>query len=142
MWRVAVKFTASGSVSLSCRQVGDQVRVAVADTGIGIAPDDQERIFQKFQQVGEVLSGKPKGTGPGLAICREIVERHAGRLWVESEPGRGSTSTCSVPVLRQAELSTAASRPQAARRGRPSRAAPTGYPRWSLMAARDVLPQC
>ena len=59
------------------------------DTGLGIAPPDQPKVFERFKQVGDTLTDKPKGTGLGLPICREIVEHHGGRIWVESALGRG-----------------------------------------------------
>jgi signal transduction histidine kinase len=99
----AVKFTRSGSVTLGARTVGDAIHVSVSDTGIGIAAADQERIFEKFQQVGEVMTDKPRGTGLGLSICREIVDHLGGRIWVESEKGRGSTFTISIAVEPRAE---------------------------------------
>src|SRR5206468_1681688 len=67
------------------------VRVDVIDNGVGISREHQQVIFEKFRQVGDTLTQKPAGTGLGLAICRQIVSRLGGRLWVESEPGRGST---------------------------------------------------
>lgn len=94
----AVKFTRQGSITLRAGRMGDEIHVAVVDTGIGIAVADQERIFEKFRQVGEVMTDKPKGTGLGLSICREIMEHHDGRIWVESEKGRGSTFTISLPL--------------------------------------------
>jgi signal transduction histidine kinase len=94
----AMKFTSEGSIGLRARVVGDALRISVSDTGVGIAPQDQERVFEKFQQVGDTLTGKPKGTGLGLTICREIVEHHGGQLTLESEPGEGSTFTIVLPV--------------------------------------------
>jgi len=70
----------------------------VIDTGLGISLADQPKVFEKFKQVGDTLTDKPKGTGLGLPICREIVEHHGGHIWVESEPGRGSTFSFVVPV--------------------------------------------
>jgi CheY-like chemotaxis protein len=70
----------------------------VTDSGIGIAPADQSKVFEKFKQVGDTLTDKPKGTGLGLPICKEIVEYHGGRIWVESEPGKGSTFSFTLPV--------------------------------------------
>jgi signal transduction histidine kinase len=99
----AIKFTSDGSIRLAARRVGDEVHIAVTDTGIGIAPQDHERIFEKFQQVGEVLTDKPKGTGLGLSICREIVEYHQGRVWVDSRVGAGSTFGFSLKIEFGAE---------------------------------------
>ena len=88
------------------RICNDEIYIAVTDTGIGIDVIDQERIFEKFQQVGDTLTDKPRGTGLGLAICRDIVEHHQGRLWVHSRPGVGSTFTVALPL--QIELAAAA----------------------------------
>jgi signal transduction histidine kinase len=77
------------------------VTVRVSDQGIGIAPQDQERLFEKFTQVGDTMTGKPRGTGLGLAISKEIVEHHNGRIWVESQPGQGSTFFFTLPVVEE-----------------------------------------
>jgi signal transduction histidine kinase len=104
----AMKFTRpGGTIVLRGALVDGEVRVAVEDTGIGVAPEDQERIFEKFQQVGDTLTDKPRGTGLGLPICRDIVEHHQGRMWVESTPGLGSTFTVSLPPESE-ELARAA----------------------------------
>jgi signal transduction histidine kinase len=97
----AVKFTASGSVTVSAAAAvvrGGDIVVSVADTGTGIPPEDRERVFEAFAQAGDTLSDAPRGTGLGLAICREIVDHHGGRLWLDSEVGVGSTFSFSVPV--------------------------------------------
>ncbi|HUX86106.1 MAG TPA: HAMP domain-containing sensor histidine kinase [Chloroflexota bacterium] len=94
----ALKFTRSGTIRLAACCSGSEVVVSVTDTGIGISPKDHERIFEKFQQVGAVLTDKPRGAGLGLSICREIVEFHHGRIWVESEPGAGSKFSFTIPV--------------------------------------------
>jgi DNA-binding response OmpR family regulator/anti-sigma regulatory factor (Ser/Thr protein kinase) len=94
----AVKFTATGSVTCRARLQDDGIAVSVIDTGMGIAAADQPKVFEKFKQVGDTLTDKPKGTGLGLPICREIVEHHGGHIWVESEPGKGSTFSFVVPV--------------------------------------------
>ncbi len=73
--------------------------VKVEDTGCGIKPEDQKRIFEKFGQVGNVLTDKPKGTGLGLTICGTIIVHHGGALWVESEEGKGSRFSFSLPVV-------------------------------------------
>ncbi len=94
----AVKFTDKGSVTCRARRDGDEVVISVTDTGLGIAVEDQPRVFEQFSQVGDTLTGKPFGTGLGLPICRQIVERHGGRLWVESALGSGSTFSFTLPI--------------------------------------------
>jgi signal transduction histidine kinase len=94
----AVKFTPSGSVTISARRAGDEIVVAVADTGIGIAPEDHDRVWEQFGQAGDTLTDKPRGTGLGLPISREIVEHHGGRMWLESAHGAGSTFSFTLPV--------------------------------------------
>ncbi|MFP5259635.1 MAG: ATP-binding protein, partial [Acidobacteriota bacterium] len=95
----AVKFTENGSVTLEAALLAGDVRVTVRDTGAGIAAGDLERIFEKFKQAGDTLTEKPKGTGLGLPICRQIVERHGGRIWAESKPGEGSAFIFILPAL-------------------------------------------
>ena len=85
----AVKFTDAGSITCSARREDGEMVVSVADSGIGIAPADQPKVFEKFKQVGDTLTDKPKGTGLGLPICKEIVEYHGGHIWVESDAGPG-----------------------------------------------------
>lgn len=92
----AVKFTQEGSVTCRVRMQGQEIIVSVIDTGCGIKPEDQPLVFEKFKQVGDTLTDKPTGTGLGLPICKEIVEHHGGRLWVESEVGKGSTFSFSL----------------------------------------------
>ncbi len=94
----AVKFTESGSVTCRADRRGNDLVVSVIDTGLGIAADDQPKVFERFKQVGDTLTDKPKGTGLGLPICREIVEHHGGRIWVDSVPGKGSTFSFTLPV--------------------------------------------
>jgi signal transduction histidine kinase len=94
----AMKFTRrGGTIVLRGERTDGEIRISVTDTGIGVASTDQERIFEKFQQVGDTLTDKPRGTGLGLAICRDIVEHHQGRLWVDSTPGMGSTFSVALP---------------------------------------------
>ena len=95
----ALKFTRAGTIKLSAWRHGDEILISVTDTGVGISPKDHERIFEKFQQVGAMLTDKPRGAGLGLSICREIVEHHQGRIWVDSKPGGGSTFTFSLQVV-------------------------------------------
>ena len=93
----AVKFTPDGgSIVLRAWRDAEEVDVTVTDTGIGIAPADQERIFDSFQQ-GERSASSSEGTGLGLTLSRRIVELHGGRLWLTSTPGEGSTFGISVP---------------------------------------------
>lgn len=80
----------------------DMVKVSVTDTGIGIPPEEHHKIFEKFYQVGNTLEGKPMGTGLGLPICKEIVEHFGGKIWVESEPGKGATFSFTLPIARGA----------------------------------------
>ena len=94
----AVKFTESGEITCRASSETCQIRVEVQDTGIGIAPEDLPKVFEKFKQVGETLTDKPKGTGLGLPICKQILEHHGGRIWVESELGQGSRFTFTLPV--------------------------------------------
>ena len=95
----AVKFTPSGGrVDVSTAKENGEVRIAVRDTGPGIAADDQARIFEEFQQARDTNGERPEGTGLGLALSRSLVELHGGRIWVESEPGDGSTFTFTLPV--------------------------------------------
>jgi len=94
----AIKFTPEGGrVEVRAAAAGDAVEVSVTDTGVGIAPEDQAAVFEEFRQVG-AAEKKAEGTGLGLALSRKFVELHGGRIWVESEPGRGSTFTFALPV--------------------------------------------
>ncbi len=109
----AVKFTPDGgSVAVVADRVGDEVHVAVRDTGVGIAEDDHERIFEAFQR-GDRAASKD-GTGLGLTLSRRFVELHGGRLWMESRVGAGSTFTFSIPVQRIQETALLAPAPDAA----------------------------
>jgi len=97
----AVKFTpAGGQIHLRGKRDGDGVVVTVADTGIGIAPADQARVFEEFTQARAGESREQEGTGLGLTLSRAFVELHGGNLWVESELGKGSTFTFTLPSTR------------------------------------------
>jgi signal transduction histidine kinase len=99
----AAKFTKQGSVSCCVRRVNNQIVVSVIDTGVGVAEDHRYSIFEKFTQVGgDTLTGKPRGTGLGLPICKDIVEHHGGHIWVESELGRGSNFSFTLPCGAEA----------------------------------------
>jgi signal transduction histidine kinase len=98
----AVKFTpAGGAVDVSATRADGEVLVSVADTGPGIAPEDFQRIFEEFQQT-EAGGEQHEGTGLGLALSKRFVELHGGRIWLESEVGRGSTFTFALPIRETA----------------------------------------
>jgi len=94
----AVKFTSSGGITVGARESVSEVEVWVSDTGEGIYPDEKEKIFEEFYRIGDNLEGRPKGSGLGLSIAKKIVESHGGKIWVESEIGRGSTFYFTIPV--------------------------------------------
>jgi signal transduction histidine kinase/CheY-like chemotaxis protein len=114
----ALKFTDSGEVRVSARLLAgqDMIAFSVADTGIGIAAEDQERIFQEFSQVDNPIQRKVKGTGLGLPLCRKLAELLGGSVSVESAPGAGSTFTTKIPILYEATKA--------------------GEPRWSVEPGR------
>jgi signal transduction histidine kinase len=94
----AVKFTSSGgNITVRARPVAGGLEVAVADTGVGIAPEDQGAVFEAFRQVGRDYTKKAEGTGLGLALVRKFVELHGGAIRLESEIGKGSTFTFTLP---------------------------------------------
>ena len=94
----AVKFTpAGGRVGIFARQTNGEVEISVSDTGIGIAPEDQVRIFDEFRQVGTDYGHKSEGTGLGLTLAKKFVELHGGKIRVTSEMGKGSTFTFTLP---------------------------------------------
>lgn len=109
----AVKFTPSGTVRVSLRRDGNDALVEVADTGIGIPAQDLGKLFGKFVQLSDTLTDKPRGTGLGLSICKHIVELHGGRIWVESEPGRGSAFRFTLPLDREGAAGDRKQRPAA-----------------------------
>lgn len=94
----AIKFTDAGKVEVRAAQDGSEFSLEVADTGPGVDPEDQERIFDEFQQVDNTSTRRKGGTGLGLAISRRIVELHGGRISVESTPGQGATFRVRLPV--------------------------------------------
>ena len=95
----AVKFTPEGGrISLKASRRDGAVEVTVIDTGVGIAREDQAAIFEEFRQVGADETRKQEGTGLGLTLAKKFIELHGGRIWVESELGRGSTFTFTLPV--------------------------------------------
>jgi signal transduction histidine kinase len=94
----AIKFTEAGQVATRVNVSDGSFVVSVADTGPGIAPADQQKIFEEFQQIDNATIRKKGGTGLGLTIARRIVEMHGGQLWVKSMPGKGSTFWFTVPI--------------------------------------------
>jgi len=107
----AIKFTPEGGqISIKAHsakkepsdETPNMVVVSVTDSGIGIAPEHHQTIFEKFSQVGDTLKDRPKGTGLGLPICKEIVEHYGGKIWVESALGKGSTFSFTLPVVQKA----------------------------------------
>jgi signal transduction histidine kinase len=94
----AIKFTDQGSVEVRAAQASDTFELSIVDTGFGIAPEDQKKIFDEFQQVDNSSTRKKGGTGLGLSISRKIVELHGGAITVESALGKGSTFKVTVPV--------------------------------------------
>jgi signal transduction histidine kinase len=93
----ALKFTPGGRIDVRAALKEGTVEISVTDTGVGIAPEDQEAIFEEFRQVG-TSDKKVEGTGLGLALSRKFVELHGGRIWVKSQLGQGSTFTFTIPV--------------------------------------------
>ena len=94
----AIKFTDKGSIICRVKKNNSEIIFSIIDTGIGIDREHHASIFDEFKQVVNGLTNKPCGTGLGLAICRKIVEQSGGRIWVESEPGKGSNFSFTVPV--------------------------------------------
>jgi signal transduction histidine kinase len=106
----AIKFTPSaGRIWVSGERFSDRLRITVADTGIGVPTEEQEKIFDRFYQVDGSERRAYRGTGLGLSICKHIVERHCGRIWVESDgiAGHGSRFRVELPIeLRLSEAPT------------------------------------
>jgi len=99
----AVKFTPDGGkIRLEATLEPASITISIIDTGIGIAPDEHESVFNKFYQVGSTTKGVREGTGLGLAITKRLVEQHGGKIWVESEPGKGSRFSFTLPLMAQA----------------------------------------
>ncbi len=107
----AVKFTDSGTITCRAERRGSELVVSIIDTGVGISPSDQPKVFERFKQVGDTLTDKPKGTGLGLPICKEIVEHHGGRIWVDSVIGKGSIFSFSLPLTAEQAAAAGGSAP-------------------------------
>lgn len=114
----ALKFTDKGRVVIRAERMNepflpvvdnngaflDAVKISVIDTGIGISEEDRGQVFEKFKQVGDTLTDRPKGTGLGLPICRQIVEYHGGAIWAEGAPGGGSVFSFVLPCVPADQL--------------------------------------
>jgi signal transduction histidine kinase len=96
----AIKFTDKGKITVSLTKNNEEVQVSVKDTGVGVKPEDQKRLFSKFSQLATKLPRTAEGTGLGLVIAKGIVESHGGKIWVESGEGEGSTFFFTIPFKR------------------------------------------
>lgn len=94
----AVKFTEKGQITIATSKLENAIQVSVSDTGSGMKPEDLPKLFQKFGQLGKGGDRKTGGTGLGLAICKDIIGRHNGKIWAESEAGKGSTFNFTLPT--------------------------------------------
>jgi signal transduction histidine kinase len=103
----AIKFTDAGEVAIKAEAHNGSFHVSVRDTGPGISSADQARLFQEFQQADNAITKKKGGTGLGLAISKRIIEMHGGRIWVESQPGQGSTFAFTLPVIVERQVEAA-----------------------------------
>lgn len=99
----AIRYTPHGSVLVACRRRGERLRVEVRDSGLGIAPDDQQIIFQEFVQLGNAERARDKGLGLGLAIVRRLIDLLGHRLALRSAPGRGSVFAVELPAAQPPE---------------------------------------
>jgi len=102
----ASRFTATGGVTVTAQLTDREVQVAVADTGIGIAPQDVAKVFDEFGQVDSSIRRKHEGSGLGVPLSKRLVELHNGRMWLESQPGQGTTFYFTLPIVseKQPEL--------------------------------------
>jgi len=94
----AIKFTKQGSVEIRVALEDETLRFSVSDTGIGIAPDKIDNLFTEFKQTDAAIASEYGGTGLGLAITKKFIEMHGGRIWVESELGKGSSFLFEIPL--------------------------------------------
>ena len=101
----AIKFTDNGEVAIKATMSDGSFTVAVRDTGPGIAPSDQDKIFGEFQQADNAATKRKGGTGLGLSIAKRIIGMHGGRIWVESDVGKGSTFAFTIPVKVERQVS-------------------------------------
>jgi signal transduction histidine kinase len=103
----AIKFTDTGEVAVKAEANNGSFYVSVRDTGPGISAADQAKLFQEFQQADNAITKKKGGTGLGLAISKRIIEMHGGKIWVESQPGHGSTFAFTLPVIVERQVEAA-----------------------------------
>ena len=103
----AIKFTDVGEVVIKATATDGSFHLSVRDTGPGISAADQAKLFQEFQQADNAITRKKGGTGLGLAISKRIIEMHGGKIWVESQVGKGSTFSFTVPVRAAQQVATA-----------------------------------
>ena len=94
----AIKFTSLGGITVTAKKDREYLQVSVSDTGEGIFPEEREVIFEEFYRVADNIAGRPKGSGLGLTISKNIVEYHGGKIWVDSEIGSGSTFSFTLPI--------------------------------------------
>lgn len=142
----AFKFTEQGSVTLHISPVdNDRIAFAVTDTGIGISPEQQQSIFEAFQQADGTISRRYGGTGLGLSISRELARLLGGRIMLESQPGKGSTFTLIIPHIHDATLASSGERPEPYR-SQQVESAPASLPSplqkpspWTVEDDRDAL---
>ncbi len=103
----AVKFTEQGGILCTAANKGDEILVSVEDTGMGFPEAEYSTVFEKFQQIGDSLTGKPQGVGLGVPICAYIIQHHGGRFWATSAPGKGSTFFFTLPAILPDDQETA-----------------------------------
>jgi signal transduction histidine kinase len=103
----AIKFTDMGEIAIKAEANNGSFHVSVRDTGPGISAADQAKLFQEFQQADNAITKKKGGTGLGLAISKRIIEMHGGKIWVESQPGQGSTFAFTLPVIVERQVEAA-----------------------------------
>ena len=103
----AIKFTDAGEIAIKAEANNGSFHVSVRDTGPGISAADQARLFQEFQQADNAITKKKGGTGLGLAISKRIIEMHGGKIWVELQPGQGSTFAFTLPVVVERQVEPA-----------------------------------
>jgi len=94
----SIKFTNSGIIEITGNYAGNEIQVSVKDSGIGIKEEDIPRLFEPFTHIYSKLESKPRGTGLGLCLCEKVVNLMQGRIWAESELGKGSVFTFNIPV--------------------------------------------